>query len=70
MDATEIQLLDSLEKTHWWYQIRKLILVNKVTSFGSCLEILELGSASGGNTTRLLQLGHKVTRSQVSSIRI
>ena len=68
MDATEIQLLDSLEKTHWWYQIRKLILVNKVTSFGSCLEILDLGSASGGNTTRLLQLGHKVTSVEYSDL--
>lgn len=68
MDDTEIQLLDSLENNHWWYQIRKRILVNEVISFGHSLSILDLGSASGGNSMRLLEMGHSVTSVEYSDL--
>ena len=69
MDDIEIAHLDELESSHFWYKARKDQLTNWM-KFLNCesLNILDLGSASGGNTLHLINLGHNVTSVEYSDI--
>ena len=66
MDSSEIKALGELESIHWWYQIRKSILTKNVLKMGKLEHILDLGSATGGNTLALQELGYKVTSVEYS----
>lgn len=66
MDDIEIEKLDSLESSHWWYKNRKLILKNEISSFDKRTKILDLGSAGGGNTLFLESLGFKIVSVEFS----
>lgn len=61
MRDDELMKLEVLEGTHWWYLIRKYILLRTLRSFTSCGEILDIGSATGGNATFLSSKGFDVT---------
>jgi len=66
MDDLEIMALDTLEHTHWWYISRKKRLKIFLEFLPENLEVLDLGSASGGNTIFMSSLGHKVTSFEYS----
>lgn len=68
MDDKEIQQLDDLESIHFWYRARKLQLSRWFLVHKSCLQVLDLGSATGGNTLHLSSLGHDVTSLEYSDI--
>jgi SAM-dependent methyltransferase len=68
MNDNELAVLERLHDTHWWYQIRKFILkqhLSRNLKLGS--SILEIGSATGGNTQFMLDLGYQVTSLEYSS---
>jgi len=60
--------LDRLENNHWWYQSRKRILLDLVQKIPKERSVLDLGSATGGNTEMMLNLGLKVTSVEYSQI--
>ena len=68
MDDSEIQQLDDLESSHFWYRARKLQLARWFSSQESHLHVLDLGSATGGNTLHISSLGHEVTSVEYSQI--
>jgi SAM-dependent methyltransferase len=69
MDDLEIQQLDDLESSHFWYMSRKSQLTKSLNSFGcGPLRVLDLGSATGGNTLHISSLGHYVTSVEYSDI--
>jgi SAM-dependent methyltransferase len=69
VDDSEIMNLDALESTHFWYRARKAELKAFFeASHGNGLKVLDLGSASGGNTALIQSLGHQVTSVEFSSI--
>lgn len=68
MDASEIETLDRLESIHWWYESRRRLLSNWTLSLIPACDILDLGSASGGNTKVLLDLGFQVTSLEFSQV--
>jgi SAM-dependent methyltransferase len=71
MDDIEIQQLDVLESTHFWYRARKMQLSIWFQGLKkSNLQVLDLGSATGGNTTHIASLGHIVTSAEFSDIGI
>lgn len=69
MDDIEIQQLDNVESTHFWYKARKSQLTKWFDELsGSELNVLDLGSATGGNTLHLSKMGHSVTSVEYSDI--
>jgi len=71
MDDVEIQQLDSLESTHFWYKARKkqLSIWFKSLNAKEC-RVLDLGSATGGNSLHIASMGHSVTSVEYSAIGI
>ncbi len=57
MDDSEIQALDSLESSHWWYQNRRRVLYRALRALPKSSSILDLGSASGSNTLFMQKVG-------------
>ena len=57
-----------MENSHWWYLIRKEYLRNWVKRLKPGSLILDIGSATGGNTLALRQLGFDVTSLEYSKI--
>lgn len=70
MDESELKTLDLLENSHWWYRIRKDILKTTVSRYGSNLQILDAGSATGGNSLMLSEMGHFVVSVEKSKFGI
>jgi SAM-dependent methyltransferase len=68
VDDSEIQQLDDLESSHFWYRARKLQLARWFSSQELQLQVLDLGSATGGNTLHISSLGHDVTSFEYSQI--
>ena len=68
MDDKEIQQLDDLESIHFWYRARKLQLSVWFSQFGTGQNVLDLGSATGGNTLHISSMGHHVTSVEYSEI--
>ena len=69
MDESELLQLDSLELTHFWYKARKFQLSKWFGSLSSTpLKVLDLGSATGGNTLLILSLGHLVSSLEFSEV--
>jgi SAM-dependent methyltransferase len=71
VDDVEIQQLDALESTHFWYRARKMQLSIWFQGLkANNLHVLDLGSATGGNTLHIASLGHSVTSVEYSDIGI
>jgi SAM-dependent methyltransferase len=70
MNDHEIEALDRLESIHWWYLIRKIILLEWTSQFERSSRVLDLGSASGGNTISVRGQGFDVTSLEYSSFGI
>lgn len=68
MDDSEIQQLDELESSHFWYRARKLQLSRWFSGQGTNLRVLDLGSATGGNTQYISSMNHDVTSVEYSEI--
>ena len=68
MDAIEIESLDKLESYHWWYEARRDVLFRWSSTLKPGSSILDLGSASGGNTKFLTGLGFLVTSLEYSDV--
>ncbi len=68
MDDSEIKQLDDLESSHFWYRARKLQLDRWLSCRETGLQVLDLGSATGGNTLHISSLGHQVTSVEYSEI--
>ncbi len=68
MDDSEIQQLDELEASHFWYRARKLQLSRWFSGQKTNLRVLDLGSATGGNTQYISSMGHDVTSVEYSEI--
>jgi SAM-dependent methyltransferase len=68
MDSTEIQSLADLESVHWWYQLRSESVVKWAQSLPAGATILDVGSASGGNTLLLSNLGFNLTSLEMSDL--
>lgn len=68
MDDSEIKHLDALESSHFWYGARKLQLKRWFLGQEPRLKVLDLGSATGGNTLYISSLGHEVTSVEYSQI--
>ena len=69
MDDSEIERLDELESKHFWYKLRKIQLSRWLEAnleIGS--SVLDLGSATGGNTLVMKNLGLNVTSFEYSKI--
>ncbi len=54
MNPAELQLLTSLEDSHWWYRERRAILARQLRRVSGTGRALDIGAAGGGNT-RVLQ---------------
>ena len=63
-----MQQLDDLELSHFWYRARKLQLAQWFSGQKQHLQVLDLGSATGGNTLHISSLGHEVTSVEYSQI--
>lgn len=68
MDSTEIQSLADLESVHWWYQLRSESVVKWAQCLPAGATILDVGSASGGNTLLLSNLGFNLTSLEMSDL--
>jgi SAM-dependent methyltransferase len=68
VDDKEIQQLDDLESSHFWYKARKLQLSRWFYGKHVGLQVLDLGSATGGNTLHVSLMGHNVTSLEYSEI--
>jgi SAM-dependent methyltransferase len=68
VDDSEIQHLDDLESTHFWYRARKIQLSRWFSGQGLNLRVLDLGSATGGNTIHISSMGHEVLSAEYSRI--
>lgn len=68
MDSTEIQNLADLESVHWWYLLRSESVTRWSRSLPSGSTILDVGSASGGNTILLSALGFDLTSLEMSDL--
>jgi SAM-dependent methyltransferase len=68
VDDIEIQHLDELESNHFWYQARKLQLSKWFAQYTFEANVLDLGSATGGNTLHISSLGHQVTSVEYSDL--
>jgi SAM-dependent methyltransferase len=68
MDSSEIQNLADLESVHWWYLLRSESVVRWARSLPPGSTILDVGSASGGNTILLSKLGFNLTSLEMSDL--
>lgn len=68
MNDQEILNLELLESTHWWYLIRKKILKKWLLGVPAGSRILDLGSATGGNSKMMKDLGYEVTSLEFSQV--
>lgn len=68
VDDGEIQQLEELESIHFWYRARKLQLSKWFSHLKFEAKVLDLGSATGGNTLHISSLGHHVTSVEYSDI--
>ncbi len=69
MDESEILVLDSLESKHFWYQARKFQLTKWFEGRNAKpLDVLDLGSATGGNTLHISNFGHQVSSLEFSDL--
>lgn len=68
MDSTEIQNLADLESVHWWYLLRSESVTRWSRSLPSGSKILDVVSASGGNTILLSDLGFDLTSLEMSDL--
>ena len=68
MDAIEIESLNKLESYHWWYEARRDVLFRWSRGLKPGSSILDLGSASGGNTMFLQDLGFLVTSLEYTNV--
>jgi SAM-dependent methyltransferase len=68
VDDIEIQQLEELESTHFWYLARKMQLSRWLSRERNSLNVLDLGSATGGNTLHITSMGHQVTSVEYSKI--
>lgn len=68
MDESEIELLDQLEATHWWYVARKEVLRKWASTIVPGSRILDIGAASGGNSLMLKNMGFDVHCVELSNI--
>ena len=68
MDPLEIAELDRLESSHWWYEARRNELLKWASGVKSGSSILDLGSASGGNTLFLASRGFSMTSLEYSDL--
>jgi SAM-dependent methyltransferase len=67
VDESELLQLDQLESTHFWYRDRKIQLsrwLAKNADEGSL--VLDLGSATGGNSLHMMNLGLEVVSVEFS----
>ncbi len=64
----EILNLDKLESTHWWYLSRKETLKEWISQVPPTSHILDLGSATGGNSVLMQNLGFKVSSLEYSEL--
>ena len=68
MDSAEIQNLADLESEHWWYMLRSESVQKWALSLPVGSKVLDVGSASGGNTLLLGELGFNVTSLEMSEL--
>ena len=68
MDECELRQLDDLVSSHFWYRARKIQLARWFSTQKLHLQVLDLGSATGGNTLYISSLGHEVTSVEYSQI--
>ena len=68
MDSVEIQNLADLESVHWWYLLRTESVAKWALSLPAGSRILDVGSASGGNTLLLTDLGFNLTSLEMSDL--
>ena len=68
MDSSEIQNLADLESVHWWYLLRSESVTKWSRSLPLGSRILDVGSASGGNTILLSELGFELTSLEMSDL--
>jgi 2-polyprenyl-3-methyl-5-hydroxy-6-metoxy-1,4-benzoquinol methylase len=68
MDDNEIELLDQLESTHWWYIARKEVLRKWAGNLRPGSRILDIGAASGGNGLMLRKMGFEIVCVELSNI--
>jgi SAM-dependent methyltransferase len=61
VDDSEIQQLEDLESSHFWYRARKLQLAQWFADQKLPLQVLDLASATGGNTLHISPVGHVVS---------
>ncbi len=66
MRDSELIELERLENFHWWYMIRKYIIKDWSTKLPKNSSVLDLGSATGGNSILLRELGFTVTGIELS----
>lgn len=67
MNNSEIDSLEELEAIHWWYRVRKENLLRWISHLPSAARIIDIGSASGGNTLAVMATGRAVTSLEYSS---
>lgn len=68
MDEKEIRLLDDLESIHWWYLARKQVLRKWAKTLAPGAKILDVGAASGGNSSMLENMGFEVVCIELSEV--
>lgn len=64
----EILSLDRLESKHWWYLARKAQLSEWCLRLAPSCHILDLGSATGGNSILMQNMGFKVSSLEYSDL--
>lgn len=64
----EILNLDRLESTHWWYLARKAQLSEWCLILPTTSHILDLGSATGGNSLLMQKAGFRVSSLEYSDL--
>lgn len=66
MKTSEIQKVAALEDGHWWYRERRILLAKEARRLGRPGRALDIGSAGGGNTRVLRELGWDAVAADVS----
>jgi SAM-dependent methyltransferase len=68
MDPSEIQNLSDLESSHWWYRLRSESVDGWADSLSTGSRVLDVGSASGGNTLLMMDLGLNVSSLEMADL--
>ena len=68
MDSSEIQNLSDLESFHWWYRLRSESVYGWADSLSTGSRVLDVGSASGGNTLLMMDLGLNVSSLEMADL--